>query len=145
MSTRLFVLVVEGDVFNKIIIPHDIPIAERYYAGLSSNPIFVDCNGLDVKIHSIWDGTHFYASGDIEKTNPIIDIDERDIDGKAQFALVVEEEVFGKITLAADDPNFEIFKAGMSSNPVCIESTDYPMVDVGWTWDGSEFHPPVRA
>lgn len=144
MSARLFVLVVEGDVFYKIIIPEEAPVAERYYAGFSSNPIFVDCNGLNVRVHSIWDGTHFYASDDTEKANPIVDIDERDIDGKAQVAVIVEGEVFGKMTLPADDPNFELFKAGILSNPVCIESTSYPMVDVGWTWDGTEFHPPVR-
>lgn len=144
MSTRLFVLVVEGDVFNKIVIPHDIPISGRYYAGLSSDPIFIDCNGLDIGIHSLWDGIHFYKPDDIEKTSPIIEIDIRDIDGKAQFAAIADGEVFGKITLPADDHNFELFKAGMSSNPICIESTNFPMVEVGWTWDGTEFHPPVR-
>jgi hypothetical protein len=144
MSTRLFVLVVEGDVFYKIMIPEQAPVAERYYAGLSSDPIFVDCNGLDVKVHSVWDGINFYASDDVEKINPILEIDERDIDGKAQVAVIADGEVFGKMTLPADDPNFELFKAGILCNPVCIESTSYPMVDVGWTWDGTEFHPPVR-
>lgn len=143
MSTRLFVVIAEGDVFTKIVIPHDVEISARYYAGLSSDPTFINCTGLGIKVGDTWDGTNFYRSTDIEKLEPVVTVNVEELEQKVQYAIIADSEVFGKTTLSADDPNFDMFKAGMGSSPLCLESTHLPNVDVGWTWDGSEFHAPV--
>lgn len=43
--------------------------------------------------------------------------------------------------LPPDSPAQRIL-AGLLSNPVIIE-TDNPDVEVGWTYDGTTFHPPA--
>jgi hypothetical protein len=143
MSTRLFVVIADGDVFNKIVIPSEVEISARYYAGLSSNPKFINCTGLGVQVTDVWDGTNFYHLTDVEKSNPLVTVNVEELEQKVQYALVSDLDVFGKMTLSADDPTFEMIKAGMESSPVCVESTSTPSVDVGWSWDGTEFHPPV--
>jgi hypothetical protein len=58
-----------------------------------------------------------------------------------KYAFVVENEVFDVFTV------HELFKpeyaakvnAGMQSNPVGMDVTEYPEVCVGWSWDGEQF------
>lgn len=61
-----------------------------------------------------------------------------------KFAVVVGDEVAGTISLP-DDPAVEVaqrFIAAYRSNPVIIETTE-ENVAYGWTWDGTNFVPPV--
>lgn len=55
------------------------------------------------------------------------------------FAFIVDGEVIGTITIPAEAPNAERLWAGLSSDPVVVESTDTPGVMHGWTWDGKSF------
>jgi hypothetical protein len=132
---KVFVLVAEGDVFYKIYIPSSSAISQRWYAGLLSNPSFINCSGLEIRIGNFYRDGKFYSEDNIEVSNTQ-DIQEGAI---LQYACIVEEEVFGKMTMLDDDPQKDMFFAGMSSNPECIESTDYPSVDIGWKWNGQEF------
>lgn len=43
----------------------------------------------------------------------------------------------------AGNPQREALAAALSSDPKVIEVDVESPVNVGWTWDGTEFHPPV--
>lgn len=136
---KIFALITEGDVFYKINIPESSAISQRWYAGLLSNPSFIRCSGLEIQIGSTYSNGNFYLPGDTEMNLPISSINEIQPEAILQYACIAESEVFGKMTILDDDPHRDMFFAGMSSDPICIESTSQPMVDIGWKWNGQEF------
>lgn len=139
---RNFALIAEGDVFEVIRIAANSPITERWYAGLSSNPLFIECTDYHVIPGCTYDGNNFYEASDLEKNNPLpLNIEEGN--SNRVYAGIVGEDVFGTMTVLEPMDNFNMVVAGMASNPKCIECTQNPLVDVGWTWDGQNFNPPL--
>lgn len=55
------------------------------------------------------------------------------------FAFIVDGEVVGTITVPSTSTNSERLWAGLSSDPITVESTDTPGVKFGWKWDGTSF------
>ncbi|CAB4175190.1 hypothetical protein UFOVP965_125 [uncultured Caudovirales phage] len=147
MATRLFSFIVEGDVFHGVAMDEAHPVGIRWSSALLSSPGFVDATAFpDVSAGCTWDGTYFYSPeapfGAPLEAQPIEDAKI------VKFAGVVGQEVFGLITLyPADftDDHLELMRIAMSMSPIIIETTDNPMVGVGWTYDGTTFFPPVGA
>ena len=68
MSDKSYVFVVENDVFYKMSFPSSLPIANRWIAGLNSEPQFVECSlYLDVCVGATWYNDNFYLPEDTEK------------------------------------------------------------------------------
>lgn len=59
-----------------------------------------------------------------------------------RFAFVVDGDVIGTIHIPSTATNFERLTAGLSSNPIVVESTHEPSAQFGWTYDGANFNPP---
>ena len=61
MAVRKFAWIAEGDVFGVMTIPEEQnpEAAQRLIAGMSSNPIVVECTGTDVEHGWTWDGEAF--------------------------------------------------------------------------------------
>lgn len=55
------------------------------------------------------------------------------------FAFIVDGEVIGTITIPSTSTNSSRLWAGLSSNPITVESTSTPGVQFGWKWDGTSF------
>jgi hypothetical protein len=144
MKQKIFALITEGDIFEIFVISPNWPIAEQFYAGLSSSPKFVECTGLEIKSGFLWDGNSFFHFSDIEKNNPII-FDKNILNNTevATFACIAENEVFGTVTYTSDLQNFEMACAGFRSDPICIEIPNDSNADIGWTWDGQQFIPAI--
>jgi len=61
---------------------------------------------------------------------------------KVKFAIIVNGVVKGWYSFS---PNLELEIAGMSSDPITVEITNLEQKpSVGWTWDGTSFHPPAE-
>jgi hypothetical protein len=62
---------------------------------------------------------------------------------KQVFMFVAEGEVFMKFTLdTAINPAAEMWVAGLSSDPKVIPVETDSSVDVGWTYNGTDFTAP---
>lgn len=64
----------------------------------------------------------------------------------ARFAFVVDGDV-GMIFSMPDNPAYtekERHTACLRSNPVIVEITNKPDVNVGWIYNGQDFIPPVE-
>lgn len=59
-----------------------------------------------------------------------------------KFVLVAGQDVFMTIAFDESHKNAELFTAGLTSNPVAVDATDFPDVVAGWRWDGTQFLPP---
>jgi hypothetical protein len=59
------------------------------------------------------------------------------------FAFVVDGDVVATFHIPDTAPNYERLWAGLSSNPIVVESTDTPDVQFGWAYDGQNFIAPV--
>lgn len=60
------------------------------------------------------------------------------------FAIVAEGDVVATIVVPETSPNHQLLWAGLSSNPIVVESTETPGVRLGWTYDGATFHAPTE-
>jgi hypothetical protein len=58
------------------------------------------------------------------------------------FALIVDGDVVAVFHIPDVAANHERLWAGMSSNPIVVESTSNPDVQFGWTYDGQSFIAP---
>jgi hypothetical protein len=58
------------------------------------------------------------------------------------FAFIVDGEVIGTIHIPNTASNHQRLWAGLSSNPIVVESTNNYEVSYGWTWDGTNFIKP---
>lgn len=63
-----------------------------------------------------------------------------------RFAFIADGDVFSLFMVdserAPEDSGRII--AGMQSNPIVVEIGDDTPVNVGWTYDGKQFHGPVN-
>lgn len=60
MEDKIYAFIAEGDVFGTMSVPGSSKIAERYYAGFSSNAQVVECTSYtEVTIGWTWDGEKF--------------------------------------------------------------------------------------
>jgi hypothetical protein len=63
-----------------------------------------------------------------------------------KFSWIAEGDVFGVFTVI-EDQNPEVAQrltAGLLSNPIVVETTGNDSVAAGWTYDGTDFHPPAE-
>lgn len=60
------------------------------------------------------------------------------------FAFIVGNEVFGTLTIPDHAPNYDRLVAGLSSDPVVVDSTSTEGVTFGWTYDGNNFIAPGK-
>ncbi len=56
------------------------------------------------------------------------------------FAFVVDGDVVGTIHIPSTSANHERLWAGLSSNPIVVESTSTPGVQFGWTYTDGQFN-----
>ena len=66
-----------------------------------------------------------------------------------KFIFIIDGEVGPDLTLedAGEGPKFDMNRAliaALSSNPTISEIPTDPPVQMGWTWDGSNFIPPQQ-
>lgn len=62
-----------------------------------------------------------------------------------KFAMIAGNDVFSILSIDSEDPSPVVPRllAGLKSDPIVIEITDInEEVNVGWTWDGSQFLKP---
>jgi hypothetical protein len=59
-----------------------------------------------------------------------------------RFAFIVDGDVIGTIHVPNVAQNHERLWAGLSSNPIVVESTANPEIQPGWTYDGQNFIAP---
>lgn len=61
-----------------------------------------------------------------------------------KFVFVIDGKVQMKLSFPEDRPDSEMKVAGLNSNPIIVEITDFnEKPSVGWTWDGLIFSPPI--
>ncbi len=58
------------------------------------------------------------------------------------FAVIVDGDVVITMHVPPTAKNYDRVTAGLSSNPIIVESTSVPGVDFGWTYDGENFIAP---
>jgi hypothetical protein len=145
-SVERIALLASNEVFWIFNLQDNMPHKSRYVNGLLNNPVFVEATNLPgVAVGSLYDNENFYDLTDQEKTNPLqIGDPLLSEDGSIlhKMAAISNGSVFGIIWLANDLPNHLMRKAGLLSNPVAIDITVLPEVEVGWTWDGKLFVAP---
>ncbi len=56
------------------------------------------------------------------------------------FAFIVDGDVVGTIHIPNTSANYERLWAGLSSNPIVVESTNTPGVQFGWTYIDGQFN-----
>jgi hypothetical protein len=62
-----------------------------------------------------------------------------------KYAVIAGEDVFSILSFNEDEsvnPNAPRLVAGFSSDPKIVEIDPESFINVGWTWDGSNFNPP---
>lgn len=145
---RIFAFVVEGEVFHVLNLgsdPH--PTKDRWAAALASNPLFVPVHEYaTVNPGYLYKDGNFFEPGDETFSNPLEKEDHRVLQGNGglRYAIVVDNEIAGIITVPKDDfhpVKYGMLEAGFASNPQAVQTTDKAVTD-GWTWDGKEFKQP---
>ena len=58
------------------------------------------------------------------------------------FAFIVDGDVVGTIHVPSTSSNHQRLWAGLSSNPIVVESTETAGVQFGWTYADGAFAPP---
>jgi hypothetical protein len=64
-----------------------------------------------------------------------------------KYPVLVEGEVFLVWVLQTDGMGQDFIdrvNAGMASNPVIMDDPGIEDLKIGWTFDGENWHPPVR-
>jgi hypothetical protein len=64
-----------------------------------------------------------------------------------KYPVLVEGEVFLVWVLETDGLGQDFIdrvNAGMSSNPVIMDDQGIDELRIGWTFDGTDWHPPVE-
>jgi hypothetical protein len=139
-----YAFVVDNDVFYTMFFPESLSIANRWVAGLSSSPNFVECSLYpEVCVGAVRSSNNFYLPTDLD--TPLLEIDPSAPQYAFKVAAIVGEEVFGLITFPIEDFTSEMIdhlRAGFSSSPIVIECSSETSINTGWTWDGLNFYPP---
>lgn len=63
----------------------------------------------------------------------------------AKFAFVVDGDVIGTVNIPQTAPHYDVWVAGMNSDPKVVPIPENTDVRGGWTYDGSEFQPPSEG
>lgn len=142
-----YAFIVENDVFYTMFFPESLSIANRWVAGLSSSPNFVECSLYpEVCVGAVRSNNNFYLPTDLN--TPLLEIDPGAPQYAFKVAAMVDEEVFGLITFPIEDFTSEMIdylRAGFSSSPIVIECSSETSINTGWTWDGLNFYPPQEG
>jgi len=146
---RTFAAIVDNEVFHEIAVNDDLEYGVRWSAGLLSNPEFINTDSItSICAGATWDGQYFYMPDDLEKQSPIVREDKPLVEKMVRFTGVVDGEAFGTVTFFPDDLTDEMLsmvRAGFSSNPIIIETTSLPLVEVGDIWTGLTFVKPEMS
>ncbi len=113
--------------------------------GFMSNPIFIDVsNRIDVERGDFYENGNFYKSTDTGQLNLV---PERlaTIPNLIYIACVANGVVFSSSTFKTDEEFGLRFSSGLLSNPICIDVTNMPEVEVGWQWNGEIFITPTEG
>jgi hypothetical protein len=142
-----YAFIVENDVFYTMFFPESLSIANRWVAGLSSSPNFVECSLYpEVCVGAVRSNNNFYLPTD--PNTALLEIDPGAPQYTLKVAAIVGEEVFGLITFPIEDFTSEMIdylRAGFSSSPIVVECSSETSVSAGWTWDGLNFYPPQEG
>lgn len=141
---KIFALVVDNEVINIFNLIDSNPYKQRYLDGFSSNPIFINLSKyINVNVGDYYIDNNFYSSDNLEtpleETNVLVDLNDSFI---SSFAAIANNRVFGIIKISSLSPEHDLVVAGMSSNPECIDASEYSDIEIGWTWNGEIFSPP---
>ena len=142
---KAYAFVTNSDVFHAVVLSDTLTIGQRWITGMDSNPSWVKCNLYpSVCSGSTWDGNYFYLP---DTNTPIVEDLEDNLNGSVKYAGIVNDIVFGSITFDIESfspEEIQMLDAGMQSDPYIVEIAPNTQVEVGWTWDGSSFNPPVE-
>lgn len=138
-----FAFTIENDVFYVLSVDDSSESGLRWIAALKSSPYFVKADNYPlVHFSCLWDGEKFYPPNDINKQYPY-DFEEKDpLNKDVKFAGVIDGEVFGLISFFQDvlgDQMLEAISIAMSLNPIIVECSVDQDVEIGYTWDGTNF------
>jgi hypothetical protein len=61
-----------------------------------------------------------------------------------RYAFVTEGDVFLVMEIGEKTTHSEMLVAAFDSGPQIIDATGNSGVQLGWTWDGTTFQPPVE-
>ena len=140
-----FAFVIENDVFHVAYMDEDNhPTAERWAAGLRSNPTFVNVDDYPfVGVGWKFKNKKFYDQEDIEYTEKY-DKEIKDSSNKSLvFVGIVGEEIFGRISFPSSDFSdkmLEMIDVAMNSNVKIIEYPHEDIVKIGYKWNGENFY-----
>jgi hypothetical protein len=140
-----FAFVVENDVFHVAYMDEkNHPTAERWAAGLRSNPTFVNVDEYQfVGVGWKFKNKKFYDQEDIEYTEKY-DKQIKDSSNKSLvFVGIVGEEIFGRMSFPSPDFSdefLEMINIAMNSNVKIIEYPDKDIVKIGYKWNGENFY-----
>ena len=144
-----YAAVVEGDVFYILDMDDDNQIGAKWSAALDSGLIFINVNNYpQVKPGFLYKDGLFYMPDDLNMENPLSEIIPEN-DTKNQFAGIVENDVIGLMTFQKSEMIpvvYEMIDTGFRSNPTIVNFTNFENKNeilAGWTWDGTNFHPPA--
>ena len=142
-----YAFIVENDVFYTMFFPESLSIANRWIAGLSSSPNFVECSLYpEICVGAVRSNNNFYLPTNLD--TPLLEINPSAPEYAFKVAAMVDDEVFGLITFPVEDFNsgmIDYLRAGFSSSPIVIECSSETSIDTGWTWDGLNFYPPQEG
>lgn len=122
-------------------------VNDKWIAALRSEVIFRDAStNYGLSSGDIFENEKFYRNVD----GNLVEIEKDplwDDPNVVRFAGIIDGEVIGmrmasKDSLGGEDI-FNRFKTTLSSNPLIVEIKNQS-VDIGWTWDGQNFLPPVE-
>lgn len=147
MSFIKFVFLAENEVFYISHMDEDHPTAEKWIAAFRSNVNIIKTNNYS-NAHQgyLYKDGKFYDPDDTQMNNPLPEQMISEIDTN-RYAGIVDGEVVGFMTFVKSDfPEgvFEMTEAGMSSNPIVME-TNNNKVSLGWMWNGTDFIPPPEV
>lgn len=141
---KIIAFVVENEVCNLLHFSNDHPLKDRYTNGLFSNPIFIDCSNYpSIRPGDFYTEGSFYLKNNLE--SPIQESENTFNSADYEvtsFAFISNNEVFGISRISSSYPGSDLIIAGMLSNPICIDASNYPEIEIGWVWDGQDFLPP---
>ena len=125
------------------------PFKNRYLAGLLNNPVFVNTTThASLEVGDIYDNGIFYKADDLEKNNPVQPaqgLSNAQGNSLIYISFISNNSIFGIVQFDPDNAINNLVIPGIQSNAICIDVTANPEVEVGWTWDGQFFNPPMNG
>ena len=140
---NIVALIADNEVFDILYFEDSHPLKIRYMSGLFSDPIFVNCSNFpDLKVGDFYINSKFYLQENSEiEIHKQEDLSNQNNINVSSFAAISNNIVFGIMKIHKDLAEHDLVVAGLSSNPLCINASSYPDIEVGWIWDGQKFFP----